>query len=199
MGLTARAAGCGVRSFASFARVDPASHTLKTAQRSLLGDSHECLQILPASGEMRGGALQALAIKVPGTSANGCGLLPTLPTLPTLTVFGNNNRKGMSENSGDGLATAMKRLPPIEDGPLRQEDLAKLLLTLVQSDSDSWNNRTPQERIDKGHIVRLPNMIGGPLNPEWCEWFMGWPIGWTGLQPLATDRFQSWLTAHGKG
>ena len=38
---------------------------------------------------------------------------------------------------------------------------------------------------------------GGLLNPEWVEWLMGWPIGWTDLQPLATARFQQWLRSHG--
>jgi len=37
----------------------------------------------------------------------------------------------------------------------------------------------------------------GPENPEWREWLMGWPIGWTALQPLATDRFRRWLSGHG--
>ncbi len=37
------------------------------------------------------------------------------------------------------------------------------------------------------------------LNPEWCEWLMGWPIGWTNATaPLETDKFQSWLRLHGK-
>lgn len=29
------------------------------------------------------------------------------------------------------------------------------------------------------------------------EWMMGYPIGWTDLEPLATDRFQQWLQQHG--
>lgn len=36
----------------------------------------------------------------------------------------------------------------------------------------------------------------GQLNPEWVEWFMGWPIGWTELKPLAMDRFLEWLHQH---
>ncbi len=24
---------------------------------------------------------------------------------------------------------------------------------------------------------------GGPLNPEWVEWLMGYPAGWTALEP----------------
>lgn len=36
------------------------------------------------------------------------------------------------------------------------------------------------------------------LNPEWVEWLMGWPLGWTSvLQPLATDRFREWQQQHG--
>lgn len=38
----------------------------------------------------------------------------------------------------------------------------------------------------------------GGLNPAWVEWLMGWPIGWTELQPLATDKSQLWLDSHGR-
>lgn len=34
---------------------------------------------------------------------------------------------------------------------------------------------------------------GGKLNPDWEEWLMGWPIGWTSLKPLARELFDSWL------
>jgi hypothetical protein len=39
--------------------------------------------------------------------------------------------------------------------------------------------------------------IGGQLNPNWVEWLMGWPIGWTDLKPLETDKFRLWLRSHG--
>ena len=39
--------------------------------------------------------------------------------------------------------------------------------------------------------------VGGQLNPPWVEWLMGWPIGWTDLKPLGTDRWQEWRQAHG--
>lgn len=38
---------------------------------------------------------------------------------------------------------------------------------------------------------------GGQLNPNWEEWLMGWPIGWTELSALETDKFQQWLDLHG--
>ena len=33
---------------------------------------------------------------------------------------------------------------------------------------------------------QLPNQIGGPLNPTWCEWFQGFPLGWTELEASET-------------
>ncbi len=37
----------------------------------------------------------------------------------------------------------------------------------------------------------------GNLNPDWIEWFMGWPIKWSALNPLETAKFQQWLRSHG--
>ena len=36
------------------------------------------------------------------------------------------------------------------------------------------------------------------IMPNFVEWLMGWPIGWTDLQPLETDKFRSWQQSHGK-
>lgn len=33
---------------------------------------------------------------------------------------------------------------------------------------------------------------GGALNPDWVEWLMAFPIGWTDLKPLETPKFRSW-------
>ena len=31
------------------------------------------------------------------------------------------------------------------------------------------------------------------LNPDWTEWLMGWPIGWTSLKPLSKEEFIRWF------
>lgn len=49
-----------------------------------------------------------------------------------------------------------------------------------------------RDRLD--HAVMASD--GGPLNPEFAEWLMGWPIGLTDLKPLETGRFQQWLQLH---
>ncbi len=58
-----------------------------------------------------------------------------------------------------------------------------------------------------GNRAKLHKMLGKEegkkmgcqsLNPNWVEWLMGWPIGWTALKPLATDRFRQWRDSHGR-
>lgn len=39
-------------------------------------------------------------------------------------------------------------------------------------------------------------VLGGKINPQFTEWMMGWPIGWTDLKPLEMDKFQSWQQQH---
>jgi hypothetical protein len=39
--------------------------------------------------------------------------------------------------------------------------------------------------------------LGGKINPEYTEWMMGWPQGWTDLKPLGMDRFLQWQLEHG--
>ncbi len=36
------------------------------------------------------------------------------------------------------------------------------------------------------------------LTPSMWEWIMGWPIGWTDLEPLGMDKFQQWFASHGR-
>ena len=52
--------------------------------------------------------------------------------------------------------------------------------------------------VAKGREVQLQTQVGGQLNPDWVEWLMGWPIGWTASKPLATGRFRQWQSSHGK-
>ena len=40
-----------------------------------------------------------------------------------------------------------------------------------------------------GGTGRQPN--GGPLNPVWVEWLMGWPLGWTGLSASEMDKYRT--------
>jgi hypothetical protein len=175
-GSTARKAGSGESLRGSFARYDRDMSSWRTAQISLFGGSDECLETWPLWGLMVDGACYPQKILEHGICDKGSGLLPTL------TVSGNYNRKGASKNSGDGLATVIRRMP-----------------TLRATDGERGGRgdlRTTVQRLRAA--VTEPEQLGGTLNPNWCEWFMGWPIGWTASEPLETDRFQQWLLGHGR-
>ena len=38
-------------------------------------------------------------------------------------------------------------------------------------------------------------LTGGILNPDWVEWLMGWPVGWTSMDSLPVSRWAAWLSA----
>jgi DNA (cytosine-5)-methyltransferase 1 len=62
--------------------------------------------------------------------------------------------------------------------------------------SGSWDLLKKNTTIEEARLMGAGN--GGQLNPTWVEWLMGWPIGWTDLKPLETDKFQQWQHSHGE-
>jgi hypothetical protein len=73
-----------------------------------------------------------------------------------------------------------------------------------------WKNRKWwncfYKKEPKGNLEELPvfmptqfsHLAGKPINPEWLEWVMGWPVGWSDQSALETDRFRQWQNWHGK-
>ncbi len=60
-------------------------------------------------------------------------------------------------------------------------DGGALLPTVIQRDY-RFPGRSRKERTGSTSGDPLPQRIGGPLNPTWIEWFMGYPKGWTELK-----------------
>lgn len=161
----------------------------------------ESLVILPRWGLMRDGVLWGRTMPVHLTSVIESGYVPTpqardhkgsssnskkgvtldLPTfvkqnglIPTPTVNGNNNRRGLLAKSGDGLATWARQYP-----------------TPCAADACRQGNHG-----DGGPT--LPGAIGGPLNPMWVEWLMGFPPGWTELDASVMPKSQRKLRSRGE-
>jgi len=186
---------------------------------SCLWRTHQCLfpedlqessVILPKWGMTRTGHVyQHLTLERP-ISVTDSGLLPT-PTArdsrsktspadfkrkspgleimihrwPTPKASDWNKRGNVSPHPRNGLAGAVVNFP-----------------TPTASDASKWSNESLAERKAKGRQIRLNTAVspeggsGGRLNPDWVEWLMGWPIGWTDLKPLEMDKFQKWREAH---
>ena len=97
--------------------------------------------------------------------------------MPTPTVHGNYNRKGMSKNSGDGLATFVAKFPT----PCAQ---------------DAKNSPLPVSQR-AGYLLKQREQPGGQLNPTWVEWLMGWPVGWSSLNKLTPKNYENWRVKNG--
>ena len=166
----APAPGSGKSSHGWFAKLSPTKSEWKTPQTSLLGDSELFSETWPRWGSMRDGVcyLQPTLAHTICVSASGS-------LLPTLTVNGNNNRPYPGKKSGYGLATAVALLPT---------------LTTIGLNGGSNSRRATAKRGEP------PTHIG-PLNPDWCEWFMGFPVGWTVFTALETPKFHEWQQQHG--
>lgn len=115
----------------------------------------------------------------PGHVAQGGMNLRTAVVMwPTPTVCGNHNRKGASANSGDGLATAVRLWPT----PVASMSKGSSPNSLTRKDGQDRSN----DRLD--HAVMA--IDGGQLNPTWVEWLMGFPLGWTDCEHLATRSYR---------
>lgn len=168
---------CGESSAAWFAKFDRAASTWKTAQRSLLGDSELFLETWPRWGSMR----------------NGVSYLRPTPALPTFA-----SASGSWPTPTASLGTKGGRVTPRksrEGGTLIEAVAARTRWTTPMA--RDWRSGKASEATKEKNTRPLSEQVGGLLNPAWVEWLMGWPIGWTELQPLETGRFQQWLLQHG--
>lgn len=55
------------------------------------------------------------------------------------------------------------------------------------------------QREKRSKPLRPAAAPGTQLNPDWVEWLMGWPIGWTSLEPLPQGMFLEWLDKSSAG
>jgi hypothetical protein len=136
-------------------------------------------------------------------------------------------RSERENSGGDDLVTAVKRWPTPgaqdakwRDTPhtaqLRKDQGNQLGLhaAVILEDQETWptpraaewkgtgplGSKSHEYRLEKGYLdatVQERGQTTGPLNPTWVEWLMGWPLGWTDLKQLETDRFRWWQRKHG--
>jgi len=163
--LPEREADSGPKWRGLLAKYDPDTRSWKTAQLCLLEDSELSSVIWPRSGMAQDGQCWELPMSERPTAGNESGYWPTP------TVNGNYNRKGASAASGDGLATAVKMLPT----PTRH---------------NAQEGAFPAEFTR--NTPTLATHAGGPLNPTWVEWLMGWPLNWSSLEAMNEHQAQQW-------
>jgi hypothetical protein len=165
---------CGERWQGLLAKYDQNLCLWKTAQCSLFEDLTESLQTFPRWGLMRNGVCWEQPMLEQITKGTESGLSEKMPT----------------PNSWDAKRGPMSK-ELMETGKHQVS-----LVTYVKHNPKKWG--TPKAQ-DSRHALRdrgkgnLGEQVsglhnGGKLNPLWTEWLMGWPIGWTDLKPLETDK-----------
>ena len=103
-------------------------------------------------------------------------------------------RWGMTRN---GLAyqhpTAERPISATESGLLPTP-----MATDWKGGTTSIRKDTGKQRLDQFRDwIKCVHGLMYPI-PEHSEAMMGWPIGWTDLRPLGTDKFREWLQQHGR-
>jgi hypothetical protein len=159
------------------ARFDPLLCSWRTAQCSLLGEEHELLQTLPRWGMTQDGLLWEQPMWEHHTSETESGLWPT-PVSSDISMRTTKYKQG-----GTALSLAVLTWPtPRTAG--------------MCGGSGSWNLLNKNTTVEEARLMGAGN--GGQLNPPWVEWLMGWPIGWTDLKPLGTDKSHYVQQQHGE-
>lgn len=127
------------------------------------------------------------------STSSGSQVRPSLQTMarhdlwPTPIVTGNYNRADLSKKAGNGLATAVKEAEP-QMFPTPTATMAKGALPSRYRGSENY-------RRNLHEYVRTSEQCG-QLNPDWVDWLMGFPVGYTGCGRLETPRFRKWLSQH---
>lgn len=185
-GSTASAQDSGERWHGSLARYDPVSRSWRTRQRSLLGGLVEFSETWPKWGMTLDGDAYpqqmpygVMAHRQWITSERDSGSSERMPTAYGFSKDGKSN--GPSGNELGRAVNLSLRLPTPCASEARQ----------------GFQNR---QNGKKGSQESLSTVIqgapavqaGGSLNPDWVEWLMGWPIGWTSLEPLPPQALADW-------
>lgn len=190
---TVNEAASGTKWPASLTRYDHDSRSWKTHQYLLLGGLDEFSETWPKCGSMRDGECWEQTTWARPTDANESGLWPT----PTCGGGGQTLPEGTTPTgkTPDGR----KQTVSLERYAIQVErNLWPTPTAITGSGGASlckWGGSGAREKLKQ---MVTPEELNGRLNPEWVEWLMGWPIGWTDCTPLATDRFHEWLQQHGK-
>ena len=213
-GLTESEAGCGAKWRELSVRYDPDSCSWKTHRCLWDEDLSACSLTLPKWGLMRDGVLlERMTLALP-TAANDAGLWRT-PTVGMLNAdrakdpeyTARKESKGQTITLADQVKNPRMWPTPLatdgsKGGPNQKGGKGDLRLSSAVHQfptPTATNTKAHHMRGSDNGKEREARSYGetGQLNPSWVEWLMGWPLGWTDLKPLATDRCRNVQRRHG--
>lgn len=132
------------------------------------------------------------------------GTVPTKCGAKQASLFGRSGQGSSSwRTSSDALSTGPQPASEIWAISVERPRFRRRTWAQTTHGSDIGLLHTPTTKanyscasMQKWPCSRNFVRVFGAPTPESHEWLMGWPIGWSALSPLETDRFQSWLQRH---
>ena len=160
-----------------------------------LGDLELSSKTWPRWGIMLDGECSELGMSVRHINETECG------SWPTATCNGWRSEGAIRQlRKLAGQGKPVSELEAMAGGSLQPARM-KSWPTPCTRDYKGINAPEGLTRKDgKSRMDQLPNAVAyggtqtpqkGQLNPSWVEWLMGWPIGFTDLKPLETDKFRN--------
>lgn len=206
---------CGQQQPTLFASSDLPAFSWKTYRDYFSSTTPKVFSLtLPKWGMWESTGLYPLPMWEPDTDGNDCGSLEDWPTptqdsatersvpyaqggMPlTLAVKNRNwpsptcsdvytgNLKSTQQKPGSMHSVTLPQA--VAMWPTPTSHLAKE--TGAPSEYDR-NEPTISSRVFNGD-----ERNGMALNPDWDEWLMGWPVGWSDIKPLSTLNWRDWQT-----
>jgi hypothetical protein len=191
-GLPAPVPGSGENSLASSERFDRRTSSLKTLRTFVLADLSPSCKILPAWGLMRAGVCSEPTMLEHVRRESACGLWPT----PRATDADRGGRGDLLQ-AVRGNQNSHFRMWPTPRSE-RAGRTIRLYPGHVSASAHRRQSNGGHGDLEEEMAREDPKSVGGTLNPEWVEWLMGWPLGWSDTKQLPTGKFQQWLHWHGR-
>lgn len=176
-GLKANAPCYGVSLQESSVKFDHASSSWKTFQCSFTGDLTLFSGTWPRSGMMRNGIASQLPPSVPRTCVTGSSSWPT----PTVADNFTGNLQSSLQKPGSRHSVNLSQAVHLWPTPAASQNHKKIR-PLAPSEDAGKHGKMLVGAVGEAD----PSAVGGYLNPEWVEWLMGFPIGWTAVDALET-------------
>ena len=152
----------GRKCIESYAKYSPLGSLLRTLLASSHWNSTACFLTWKVEATPAKRLLFRLQESEPSTDEHVSGSLPTILPTPTAAQLGNTpeNYIAMKQNMASGPRYTVT-------------DLNVWVQMYPTPDANCWKGGGEGQRR---------RQLNGKLNPQWVEWLMGYPEGWTDLE-----------------
>jgi hypothetical protein len=156
------------------------SYSLKTCQTLGLKEQNEFAKNYPKEGMIVDGVIYPLQMWERDIKEKDGSYWAA----PTVVQVGNRSPAALEKKRLKRLATGRKSVPcgSLEEQVKYGYPIKTLFPTPKARD---WKDKASPSEYNR-NTPTLATHAGGPLNPMWVEWLMGYHTGWTELKPSET-------------